>query len=363
MNIVSFFKQKLIPETLSSYFLKFMAIFTLLINPVFSADTQALNQKITAFMEKNSIPGAAFAFYDGEKAWISTYGVASKHTGAPVTKETIFEIASVTKVFTSTALALHVLAGDMSLNDPLSRFLPALNQVHGPISQVTLLNLATHSSSLPRVAPNRHGRVPNRKEIIEFIQNWQPQRPIGSHYLYSNLAFGLIGYALENVENRSFEEVMLHDILNPLDMRHTFTEVPERDMHLYADGYGPKGFKSPRRADNHLPGGGALRSTADDLLKFLMANLNIEGPKKLRQAMQNAQQPFFKVSDTLTLGLAWQRVPLDKMLVVDKNGGLPGFSSYIGMIPEKKIGVVILMNKSKAKSTKLGRHLLKIMAF
>lgn len=344
------------------YTIRVIATFVLLFNPVFAGKAEELNQKIIEYMEEYRIPGVALAFFDGKKGWISTYGVASKETNKPITKDTIFEIASITKVFTSTALALHVMDGDMSLDDPLSRFLPALDKKFRPINKVTLLNLATHSSSLPRVAPDMDGELPKRHQIIQFIQNWEPNTPIGSHYLYSNLGFGLLGYALENVENRSFEEVMQHDILKPLGMHHTFTVVPSKDMHLYAQGYGPKGFRAPYRKDNFLPGGGALRSTADDMLKFLLANLNIEGPQKLRQAMQNAQQPFFKVSNKLTLGLGWQRVHVNKMLVIDKNGGLPGFSSYIGMIPEKKMGVVLLVNKSKADSTEIGREILKFMA-
>jgi beta-lactamase class C len=339
----------------------FFLALSLIFSPLYSYE-DALKKEILKYMEEERIPGVAVAIFDDGKETILTFGMRDEQTQKPVTPDTIFEIASITKVFTSTALALHVLNGDMALNDPISNYLPALKKDSGAINKVTLLSLATHSSSLPRIAPEHKGHLPNRHQIIDFIQNWQPDTPIGSHYLYSNLAFGLLGYALENVERRPFEVVLMEDILLPLKMNHSFIHVPPADMHLYSQGYGKRGFAAPRRADNHLPGGGALRSTAADMLLFLKANLNVYGPEKLRAAMQETQKPFFKVSDKLTLGLGWQRVHIDKMLVIDKNGGLPGYSSYIGMIPEKKLGVVILMNRAHAESTEEGRYLLKFLA-
>lgn len=322
--------------------------------------TRFIDQAISAFMRQHDIPGVAVAVFDGHNERIHTYGVADRTSGTPVSGNTIFEIASVTKVFTTTSLALQVLQGNMGLNDPVSKYIPALaNQLTG-VGKVTLLHLATHTSSLPRVGGNWQTGGPNK--IYRFLQHWQPPYTVGTRYEYSNVAFGLLGYALEAVENRPYGEVIRNDILGPLGMGMTFTEVPESYLPQYAQGYNAEGKKATRRPHGYIPGSGAIRSTARDLLKFLKANMGVTGPEKLLKAMQFAQQPYFKVRDGFVMGLGWQRFDINGNLIIDKNGGVAGFTSYIGWIPEKQVGVVILTNKGKARTTSVGRKILQALA-
>jgi beta-lactamase class C len=323
------------------------------------AQARLIDGVILQFMQKNDIPGVAISLYDGDEGYTLCYGVANKETQAPITPDTIFEIASITKVFTTTDLALHVENGTLSLNDPLAQYLPAIYKNKGAIGNVTLLQLATHTSSLPRSPPPlQKGKRYTRHEVIEFLQNWQPEYPVGTHYLYSNLGVGLIGYALENVEHKSFEPLLKDDIFKPLGMNSTLINVPYALMNKYAQGYSPQGRPTRKWSKSVWPAGGALRSTPADMLKFLEANLGVGVSQSLQKAIQIAQKGYYKVNDHLTMGLAWQRVETKGLLLIDKNGGVPGFSSYIGMIPEKKIGIVILANKSKAECTKIGRLLL-----
>lgn len=313
-----------------------------------------IDKAVEKFMQKHDIPGVAVGYFDGHQEHFVNYGVADKATGTKVTEHTIFEIASVTKVFTTTAIALHVLQGNMALNDPISKYISQLNNPLLPINHVTLLNLATHSSSLPRVGGNWRGS----HQIYEYLKQWKPDNTVGTHYAYSNLAFGLLGYALESVEKRPYGEIIKEDILIPLGMDRTFTHVPQELFSQYSQGYNLIGKQTKKRPHGYIPGSGALRSTTTDLMKFLKANMGVSGPEKLVKAMHLAQQPYYKVRDDFTMGLAWQRFTLDGHLIIDKNGGLRGFTSYIGWIPEKKVGVVILTNKTKARTTNIGRHLL-----
>jgi beta-lactamase class C len=325
--------------------------------------TEVVDTVIKPFMKENDVPGIAIGlYYKGDESVIC-YGLADKAKNVPVTQDTIFEIASITKVFTSTELALQVNRGYMSLSNPLSNYLPGITRYKGDINQVTLENLATHTSSLPRELPHlKKGKAYDHTMVINFLQNWEPDYPIGTKYVYSNLGFGLLGYAIEDVEHMPYEQFIKNDLLTPLDMNSTMVDVPAYLLNNYAQGYSPQGNPVPRWPHTILPGGGALRSTASDMLKFLEANLGVKGSKEVLDAMQLAHQGFFKVNDKLTIGLGWQRVKVREMLIIDKNGGLPGFASYIGMIPEKKIGIVILANKSKIKSTLVGRQLLMRLA-
>lgn len=275
----------------------------------------------------------------------------------PVTSDTIFEIASITKVFTSTQLALEVLRGKMNLKDSVVKYLPALQNNRLAIDQITLQDLATHTSSLPRVPPPRkHGY--NHQKIIQFLRNWNPAYPVGTKYVYSNLAFGVLGIAEGNVEKMDYMDLIRRDILIPLDMHSTMIHVPPALMKRYAHGYNKNGGPAPHYALNAWPAGGALRSTASDMMKFMLANLNLRGPDQLRQAMQLAQKGIFEVSEQLTMGLGWQRFKGRGVLFVDKNGGVEGFSSYIGMVPDKKMGIVLLANKAKTQLTEVGREIL-----
>lgn len=314
---------------------------------------------IQAFMADKNIPGVAVAVVNEDGGNILCFGVSDGQSNVPVTQDTIFDLASITKVFTSTELALEVERGKVSLSDPVARYLPQL-QNGGAINQVTLLQLATHTSSLPRVPPPLRGQKYQREGVMQFLQFWQPNYPIGTHYLYSNLGFGVIGYALENVEQKPYQQLITDDILIPLGMRSTFVYLPLPLFQNYAQGYSIQGQPLADTFQNisAWPAGGALRSTIADMLKFLLANLGIAGPQDILQAMHMAQEGFYKVNDKLEMGLGWHRMNLNGTVIIEKNGGLPGFSSYIGRMANKNIGIVILVNKAKTHVTQIGRDIL-----
>lgn len=322
-----------------------------------------LDEVIIPYMEQQQIPGVALALYAEGKGTIISYGIVDKETNKPITANTLFEIASLTKLFTATDLALKIIQGKMNLGDAVAKHLPSIAIEGGDIKEVTLLQLATHTSGLPRTPPkkNTNSKLPM---IIHFLKNWEadPDYSIGTHYLYSNLGYGLLGFALESVDHKTFEEILKQDILNPLGMTSTTTNLTNELLPYYAQGYSRDGQPTPKLNKNILPSSVALKSTASDMLKFLEANLSKNEFSDLIKAMKLTQQEYFKVSPKLTMGLGWQRIMIDGFSVIDKNGGVPGFSSYIGIIPEKNLGIVILANKAKIQSTQFGRLILKKLA-
>ncbi|PJD97012.1 MAG: serine hydrolase [Parachlamydia sp.] len=326
-----------------------------------SNPTELTETAIKNLMKEHQIPGVAVALFYNEQPHLLNFGFADDQEKHPVTPDTIFEIGSVTKVFTSTAVAIEVLRNKMRLSDPVVKYLPGIKKRMKGIGKVTLAQLATHTSSLPRIPPPlppHKGRQYNPTSLMQFLEGWEAPYPIGTHYLYSNLGFGILGDAVARVERRPYGEAIKHLILQPLEMRSTFVVVPHLLQSFYAYGYNKNGALAERYPLNAWPGGGALRSTSDDMLKFLMANLGIEGPIEILTAMQLAQKGIYKVNANLTMGLGWQRFNQEEVVFVDKNGGVEGFSSYIGFIPDKKIGIVLLANKGKAKLTKTGRQVL-----
>lgn len=311
-----------------------------------------LKKHIEKLMRDLDVPGVAVSLVYEGKSYLYQFGYADKASEKLVTENTIFELASITKVFTSTALAIEVLRGKMALHDPVAKYIPQLLQTTNPISQVKLIDLATHTSSLPRVPPPK-------ENLIAFLLGWKPSYPIATKYVYSNFGFALLGFAVANVENEDYEPMIRKLITGPLQMTSTYVQVPPALMANYAQGYTKNGKLVKNYTSALWPGGGALRSTGKDMLKFLEANLSLTGPVDLIKAMQFAQQGYFKVRDNFILGLGWQLYfPKENLKIIDKNRGLEGFSTYIGMIPEQKLGIVILMNKAKAHPTQVGREIL-----
>lgn len=315
------------------------------------------------WIERYQPPGAIVVVRREGKTEFFPFGNAHPARGIPVDPDSIFELASVTKSFAATSLAIEVEAGHMNLNDPVDRYLPVLRE-GGDIRQVTLQQLATHSSSLPRT-PGAHPRGPwNKHLVMEWLIRWRAPYPPGTKSLYSNLAFGVLGDAIAELEHQPLQEVWNRQFLHPLGMRSTFFEIPERDRFRLVQGFNENGRPVPRAETNGgWPAGGRLCSSGRDMAQFLAANMN-EAPEhpRITQAMQFAQRPYFKASENMMQGLAWQRLHLQGELVIDKNGGLDGTSTYIGMMPEKKLGVVVMANRGKCQSTAVGRRLLLSLA-
>jgi len=312
------------------------------------------------WMAKYQPPGVMVVIRHQGKTRFFPLGQADRARGAPVTPDTIFELASITKVFATTSLAMEVRAGRMRLEDTVAHYVPYLKNHGGDIQQVTLLELATHTSSLPRtpgVKAPPHGW--NKHTVLEWAAQWRAPYPPGTKSLYSNVAVGLLGYAIADREQRPLIEVWRAQFLGPLGMRNTFFEAPPAARPFLAQGYGPRGKPVPRDPVGGWPAGGRLSSSGRDMAEFLTANLGerTDAPAVV-QAMHLAQQPYFEASHSMTQGLAWQRVRLQEELVIDKNGGLDGTSTYIGMMPERSIGVVIMANRGKCQATSVGRQLL-----
>lgn len=323
--------------------------------------SQWISQRTNPFIKAQHLPGIAVAIYYQGKDYYYIVGNTDSTHHQPITKDSIFELASISKVFTTTLLASAVQAGKMSLQDKMVNYMPALKLTKDlPIDQVTLLNLATHTASFPRQEQGFGVRLGDVSGLMQKLKQWQPAYPIGSAYVYSNISFGLLGAVVANAAQESYESLLKQQIADPLGMTHTCVTVPDQlrsaEVQGYNDGnavahYVPHGFY----------GGGAVRSSAADMLAFMKANLGVSvnhASPQLLAAMQFAQQPRFKVNEQLTMGLGWERRYKEGHLYISKNGGNPGFSTFIGFSPDQQFGVVVLTNQNKSKATIFGNRLL-----
>jgi beta-lactamase class C len=177
----------------------------------------------------------------------------------------------------------------------------------------------------------------------------------------------LLRVALERRFNTRFAALMRERLTGPLGMTSSALPLPRDLLGRAVQGYGPMGRPIGRPGMEggtfEWPGSGQIYSSARDMATFLTANLGeLPGHRPIENAMTLAQQPVFTVGPRLKIGLAWQNVSAENLTIIDKNGGLPNTSTYIGFAPQQKLGVVILVNRGEKHATLIGRQIIHALA-
>ncbi len=324
-----------------------------------SAQVECIKKAVTRYKKKYDVPGIAVGLYYKGKTYFYNVGFADPKNKKPVTEHTIFEIGSITKSFTSAILALEINKGTLRLDDPVKKCIPYVKK-QSPLGNITLFQLATHTSSLPRKSPVPKIRM-TKHRVLNALQKWKPEFPVGSKYRYSNLGYNILGYALEEKTGTSYMQLFKTFLLNPLDMKETFLEVPRNLRHQYAQGH-KYGVAVPRMSINALGAAGSLKSTTFDMMKFLRANLYDAGPESLQKALKLTHKSRFEATKYMMQALSWERIHRGPVLIIDKNGGVTGFSTWMGFAPDDQIGLIILTNQRNKMLTGLGRKILHSLA-
>lgn len=331
--------------------------------PSFPADS-AITAMLRARVESGSNPGIVVGILDNGKRRVIAYG-RSRANGAAIDGRTLFEIGSITKVFTGTLLADMVRRGEVKLDDPIELYLPS--GVRTPRYQgqvITLGDLATQHSGLPRVPNNLHPPDPRNPyagytadSLYAFLARYSLTRAPGERFEYSNLGVGLLGHALARRTGTSYESLLVSRILTPLGMSDTrITLTGDRKRRL-AVGHDQSGRVAENWDAELLAGAGALRSTANDLLTFAAAALGAPGP--LSVAFEDAEHPRFVISPArrTSIGLNWFTTHAGNIDIVWHNGGTGGYRSYLGLDKAGKRAVIVLTN-SQNGADDIGRYLL-----
>jgi beta-lactamase class C len=333
---------------------------------------QIVAQKVQPILPKNgSGGGVAVAVQMNGKTQFFNYGFADNAQNRQVTADSIFNLGSVGKVFATTLLAQAVKQGELSLDDPVAKYVTEL-QRGGDIRRITLGQLASHSSGLPRVPQQYETWHKGRytwPDFVRFLNSWKasPNHEPGQQYLYSNAAMVLLRVALERRFNTRFAALMHQRLTGPLGMTSTALPLPRDLLGRAVQGYNPSGRPAGRPGMEggtfQWPGSGQIYSSSRDMATFLAANLGeLSGHAPIQNAMAFAHQGVFTVSQRLTIGLAWQIVSAGNFIIIDKNGGLNNTSTYIGFAPQRKLGVVILVNRGKQHATGIGRQIIHALA-
>ncbi len=291
---------------------------------------------------------------DGERIIVG-HGRLSADDFGPPDGHSVFEVGSITKVFTSTVLADLVSRGELGLDTPVQSLLG--DEARMPMqdgAEITLEHLATHSAGLPRLPGNLEPADWANpyadytvERLYEFLAGHELARGIGKTVEYSNLGYGLLGHALALAEGTSYETLISQRILEPLEMSDTAVELTPLLQERLAPGHDEQLRPVPNWDLPALAGAGALRSTVNDLLIFLEANLGSrESP--LQEAMELARTP--RRSDPalgMDIGLGWIIATDGDREFVWHNGATGGYASFIGFDPTAGEGIVVLSNSAQ----------------
>ena len=350
-----------------------------------------VNAAVRPVMQAQGIPGMAVAVTVNGKPHYFNYGVASKESAQPVTENTLFEIGSLSKTFTATLAAYAQASGKLSLSDKASQVWPALRG--SAFDHISVLQLGTYTAGgLPLQFPDA---ADSADKMLGYFKQWQPTYAAGTHRLYSNPSLGLFGYLAAQSMGQPFDELMDNTLLPKLGLKHTYLNVPQAQMSLYAQGYNKDDKPvrvGPGALDSEAYG---VKTSASDLIGYVQANLHPASLEKpLQQAIALTHTAYYRVGE-MTQGLGWELyqypVTLDQLLagnssqmameahkvqwlnppqpqqenlLLNKTGSTGGFGAYALFVPSKDIGIVILANKNYpiAERVKIAHQILSAMS-
>ncbi|QSQ24799.1 serine hydrolase [Pyxidicoccus parkwayensis] len=308
---------------------------------------QLLEQGIRSYLGTDKQIGVSAALSVGGARAFMTSGLADRETKNPVRDDTLFIIGSVQKTFTNTLAAARIVEGKMTLEDQVTRFLPGeVGKEGSVIRQVTPANLGTMTAAMPGAnVPGQPAHAlymgqPPTPQLLDFWKTFNPERHIGTSYLYSNVSEVTQGFTTVGAAGIKYMDLFEQDVRGPLGMRSTVVDVNGISPERIAQGYTAAGKKVAFR-------GVGFNSTASDMLSFLEGNLfRVQSmPLLTYRAMSLAHQPRFQIAPGLSIGMAWYTHEVGQgASVVSKAGGNAGFLAWIGFMPRFQAALVLLTN-------------------
>lgn len=289
--------------------------------------------------------------------------------------DSIFEIGSITKTFTGLVLAQMIAQGKVTLDEPVRELLP-VGAVPKPAgAEISLLDLVTQHSGLPRMPDNFHPADINNPyvdyhaaDLYRFIAKYGVQKPADAAFLYSNLGVGLLGQALANRAGTSYPHLVEQQVIAPLGLRDTVVSLSPAQQSRFIQGYTATHTPAHSWEIDALAGAGAIRSTAADMLIYLNANLHpdqlpapIAGKsagRTLAASIAQSHELRANADGGMRIAFAWLFVPASATYW--HNGGTGGYSSYAFFSPQHDYAAIVLMNTGPGAGTfadRLGQHI------
>lgn len=334
----------------------------------------ALDLEVKKYIDKGLSYGLAIGIYKDGKIFIKGYGTVNQNNTTVPNGTTVFQLASVSKLFTASTYQVLSYEKVFDMDATLSDVLGTTVKLLPLVQETTLRQLATHTSGFPNIPKpleleaiklagednlmlNPYGNL-GTDSIFAYLETAEGKREPG-RFEYSNYGMGLLGHIMEIVTKKDLEPLVIEKVLLPLNMKNTAITLTSEMKENLAQGYTENGEPSPIWTFSSLAGAGAFSSNVEDMMKFVQAN--IEDNSQLSQSLKKMQEQQFNGST----GIGWmQPTFFDKFVgnqhIVWHNGRVGGYTSYISIDTKNKTGVVALSNKS-VDTTMLGMMLTRLV--
>jgi CubicO group peptidase (beta-lactamase class C family) len=291
-------------------------------------------------------------FIEDEVIFQKSYGYANLDTQEKATPQTMYRIASHSKLFTATAIMRLRAEGKLRLDDPVSQYLNWFTSDKDEnLAFVTLRQLLTHSSGLTRDGRTTHwtdNAFPDKEEIMAQVKDGISIYTDNEHWKYSNVGFTVLGQVIEAVTGKPYEEAVMELVVDPLGLENTTPDITDEKRGKHAVGYGKRYPKKGREALAHVSAkimnsATGFSSTVEDMLKFYQAHMMGNETFLKDRDKREMQRIQFKEKD-YEWGLGFGILEVGKLTYVRHGGGYLGFITQSGLCQEHKLGIVVLTN-------------------
>jgi CubicO group peptidase (beta-lactamase class C family) len=331
--------------------------------PISKRDSyDAIDDYVEGQMHRLNIPGASLAIVEGDKiVHLRGFGKA-RPGGETPTPQTPFALGSTTKSVTALAVMQLVETGRVELDAPVQHYLPWFRVADPQASaQITVRHLLNQTSGMSMIAgticlADLDDRPDAAERQARALSTLKLNHPVGTCFQYCNLNYNLLGLIIEAASGQSYAEYVREHIIAPLDMSHTYTSLAMAKQNGLAMGHRywfgiPIAVPDMPFPLSALPAGGLI-STSEDMAHYLIAYLNggryeeaqILSSASIDEMHRGVAEEQVMGASVAAYGMGWFVNPIGGTTLVAHGGNVPDFSSFLGLLPEQKKGIVLLVN-------------------
>ena len=353
------------------------ALETPLDNPEVQAAISVFDAWCEYTVHNREQPGVSIGIvHDQDLIWAKGYGYADLENKIPAAPSTAYRIASITKLFTATAILQLRDEGKLQPDDPVEKHLDwfRLDDPFDDSPVITIRHLLTHTSGLPRELNALYWDEMEFPELEEFVKMFQEAStilPRETELKYSNVGFNVLGQVIASVSGKPYPDYVKEHILNPLRM--IGTEVmPKQNMPTLAKGYGSRRPGQPRKVESFfnkkaMASSGNMASTVKDLARFISLQFR-EGKTGGAQILKGStlkemhRVHWLRPSWKSGWGLGWSVVNVDGQVRIAHGGSVPGYKTMVSAVLADKFGVIVLTNADDGDPGSYAKNVFDIIA-